>query len=559
MDSTRKLERSSLAKRGRHSPRTPMDTRWKYPYDNGSRPTPGHPNLTCILVTWLERYPEGMYRLIASGSGQIRLWGAASGTFTCPVDTLVAVSNENGGLALEIEVSDKTDPVRDIHFIMPGFHESWQDAPFHPDFLSFLEDFQMIRFMDWMKTNGSELVEWEDRNRPDYFSQTIDAGVAYEYIAELCNLLEKDAWICIPHAASDDFITQMARFFRDRLNPELKIYLEYSNEVWNGIFSQNHYAQEQGELLGFGGENWEQGWQYYVRRTFDIFSIFEEQFEKDNRLIKVLSGQAANSWINNRLVEYSQEPEINPYDIQADAFGIAPYFGGAVADAIGNAGLTESLTVEAILDSLEEALDLSYTYMDNNKKMAEENGMDLICYEAGQHLVAGYPYHNDEAYVEKLKDANRHPRMQDLYCRYFDHWYEETQGGILANFSSHGTYSKWGSWGVKEFMDDLDAPKYLALQECVFSYNGLSDTREEITPTDDWKIFPNPLSKGKIRLEGSLENAEIRIYTLSGQLKHASRIIDKVDTWELDFHQKGQFLILISQKGQNKAFQFMQF
>lgn len=528
------------------------------PYDNGIDP----PQVIRTLLFFgdlANRYPEGMYRLIASGSGQISFWGAAHGSFTCPVDTLVAVNNENGGLALEIEVSDINDPVRDIHFIIPGFHDTWMEAPFHPDFLSFVEDFQMIRFMDWMKTNGSVVMEWEDRNHPDYFSQTLDNGVAYEHIVTLCNLMKKDAWICIPHAASDDYIHQMARFLRDNLDTARKIYVEYSNEVWNGIFSQNYYAQQQGELLGFEGEDWEQGWKYYVRRTFDIFSIFEEEFEGDERLVKVLAGQAANSWINNRLVEYSQDTQINPYLLQADAFAIAPYFGGAVADAIGNAGLSESISIEAILDSMELALPDSYAYMDNNKSMADEYGMDLICYEAGQHLVASHLYNNDESYVNKLKEANRHPRMQELYCSYFDHWYDETQGGILANFSSHGSYSKWGSWGVKEYMDDVDAPKYLALKECVFTYNDLSNTRLESSHIEAWQISPNPVADGKIRLEGYLEDATINIYNLHGQLIERFRVEDQFNSHEFTFVHKGQFILVITQKQQNKAIHFMQF
>ncbi len=45
----------------------------------------------------------------------------------------------------------------------------------------------------------------------------------------------------MPHAADDNYITQMATLFRDNLNPNLNVYLEYSNEVWNWIFEQAHY------------------------------------------------------------------------------------------------------------------------------------------------------------------------------------------------------------------------------------------------------------------------------------------------------------------------------
>src|SRR5690606_38764763 len=77
---------------------------------------------------------------------------------------------------------------------------------------------------------------------------------------------------------------------------------------------------------------------------------------------------------------------------------------------------------------------------------------------------------NIEGLTEKLIAANKHPDLENLYCQYFDYWYENV-GGLFANFASHGNYSKWGSWGVKEHMNDFENPKYLGLQNCVFSHN----------------------------------------------------------------------------------------
>ena len=526
------------------------------PYDNGI--DPDQAIRTLLFFGNLEgKYPGGMYRLIASGSGRISLWGAASGNFDCPVDTLVFVDSDAGGIALEIEQSQKSDPVRDIHFIMPGFHDSWETQLFHPDFLDFVKDFQAIRFMDWMKTNGSPVSEWEERNVPDFFTQTYNNGIAYEYIVELCNRLDKDAWICIPHMASDDFIEKMARFFREGLKPELKLYIEYSNEVWNGIFAQNHFAQSQGAQLGYAGESWEQGWQYYVKRTFDIFRIFENEFNNNDRLIKVVSGQAANSWLNNRLVEYSKDLLLNPDQMKADAFGIAPYFGGHVADEIGHAGLTGSISVDEIMDSLSNALQISYDWMELNKELADDNNMDIICYEAGQHLVASHLYNNDEAYVEKLKDANRHPEMKDLYCNYLDHWYEEIQGGLMGIFSSHGSYSKWGSWGVKEYMDEEDAPKYQAIKECVFSYNETSTENNNGPNKDKLKLYPNPSDDGSIWIKGDIQNATLEVYDLHGRMLDLHRIKDTESKISLNLKQSGLYLIVVKNNGNHSSFRLI--
>lgn len=43
---------------------------------------------------------------------------------------------------------------------------------------------------------------------------------------------KKDIWINIPHAADDEYVTNLAKLIKDKLDPSLKVYVEYSNEVW---------------------------------------------------------------------------------------------------------------------------------------------------------------------------------------------------------------------------------------------------------------------------------------------------------------------------------------
>ena len=440
------------------------------PYDNGVDPLQAiRTVLFCGDLN--DRYPGGYYRLMASGQGQIRLRGPATGTFQCPVDTLVWVDSTLSCLMLEIDTSLVTDPVRDIHFIMPGFHQTWEEQVFHPHLLEFLADFQVIRFMDWMKTNFSPVETWTDRTPLNYYSQTLPTGVAYEHIIDLCNRLHKDPWICIPHQADDNFMTEIARLFRDSLDPCLKIYVEYSNELWNGIFSQSQYATQQGASLGYNGQPWEQGWKFTAKRSADLFGIFENEFSDHSRLVKVIPS-GINGWVSNYIMDRFSEPLYNPTGVTADAIAIAPYFGGAVADDIGNAGLINTISVSGILDSLEASLSAAFNFMDETRTVADSHQVMLLAYEGGQHLVANnIVYQNDTAYIRKLQDANRHPRMENMYCEYFNYWYDSTGGDLFAHFSSHGNWSKYGSWGVKEYYEDYDSPKYLGLLNCVFNHN----------------------------------------------------------------------------------------
>jgi hypothetical protein len=489
------------------------------PYDNGVNP-PQAIRTLMFFGNLENKYPSGYYRLIASGTGQIRLKFAASGTFSCPVDTLIWVDSSIRGIALDIDTSDVSDPIRDIHFIMPGFENTYSTNPYHPDLLNFIADFQVLRFMDWMKTNNSQNTNWSDRNTLNYHTQTLENGVAYEHIIKLCNLTQKDPWICIPHKANDLYIIKLAQLFRDSLDPGLKIYIEYSNEVWNSQFDQNSYANNMGNVLGYPGQPWEQGWQFYAKRSADVMHIFETEFSDNNRLVKVVSSQSANSWLTNYIVEKFKDPIYNSNQVQADAIAIAPYFGGSVANDIGDAGLINSITVSEIIDSMELSLATSYAWMYANKIVADTHNLELITYEGGQHLVANGAYQNDTAFTTKLTAANRHSRMQDLYCDYFNSWYDSTQAGMFCHFSSHGVYGKYGSWGVKEYMDDTLSPKYLGLQNCVFNFNTDTSTADIIELENKnqlLKIYPVPSSSGYINIEHNFHKPTIYLYDITGR------------------------------------------
>ena len=69
-------------------------------------------------------------------------------------------------------------------------------------------------------------------------------GVPYEMQIALSNELQQDLWLNIPHAATDDFITQLAQLVNEQLDPDLRVWIEYTNEAWNGSFAQNDYIRE---------------------------------------------------------------------------------------------------------------------------------------------------------------------------------------------------------------------------------------------------------------------------------------------------------------------------
>ncbi len=207
-------------------------------------------------------YPSGEYVVLYDGEGELDTWNAASVVSRQPGRIVLKVDATKGTVFLRLLQTNPNNYVRNIRVIMPGFEKTYQKDPWHPVFLNRWRGLvSCIRFMDWMKTNNSEIERWEDRPTPEdaTFSRK---GVALEWMIDLCNRLQADAWFCIPHKADDDFVRCFAEMVRERLNPSLRVYVEYSNEVWNGLFAQHRYAAEQGQKLGFGEKPWEAAWRF---------------------------------------------------------------------------------------------------------------------------------------------------------------------------------------------------------------------------------------------------------------------------------------------------------
>jgi hypothetical protein len=89
-------------------------------------------------------------------------------------------------------------------------------------------------------------------------------GLPYEVIVALINKTKSNVWINIPHNASIYYVTDMANFFKDNLNKDSKIFLELSNEVWNGGFAGQKY------FTGLAKHRYE----YYVTAFLDQFENY---------------------------------------------------------------------------------------------------------------------------------------------------------------------------------------------------------------------------------------------------------------------------------------------
>lgn len=406
-------------------------------------------------------YPSGEYTVLYEGSGTIDVSGAASIAASKPGEIKIKVDSRGGGFFLKLMKTDPDNHVRNIRVIMPGFVETHQKNPWHPKFLERWQGVDCLRFMDLMLTNNSTIKTFDDRPKIDDATYT-KKGVPVELLCDLANRVGADAWFCMPHQADDEYVRGVAKLVKERLDPKRKAYIEYSNEVWNGMFEQTKFAGDEGLKLKFADKHWEAGWRYTAHRSKQIFAIWEKEFGGRNRLVRVLASQSVVPYISEQILNFDGAGR------QADALAIAPYIGFNVSpDEKPTSDEVAQWSVDQVFDHLEKtALPEAIKAMHEQKEVADKFGVRLIAYEGGQHLVGVKGGEDNEKVTELFKKTNAHERMGKLYERYFDAWIKEG-GDLFCYFSSISQWSKWGSWGLLQFHDDdpRQSPKYKAVMK----------------------------------------------------------------------------------------------
>jgi hypothetical protein len=400
-------------------------------------------------------YPSGTYVCTYEGSGSVEITQFDVEPMTTEPGrvTFRVARPTDGGILITIASSLPQDPIRNIKVWLPGCENA--ASPFHPLYVERLRPFKILRFMDWQRTNNSPLLNWSQRAKFTDARFSTDLGVPLEICVDLANRCGADPWLCIPHQADDDFIREFAKLVKGRLSPERKLYIEYSNEIWNRGFQHLNFAAERGKKLNLGAPD---HLRYYCRRSTEIFDVFKEVFGGNDRLVRVLAGQFSNPADCEFILKYQ-----NTYK-KADAIAVGAYFGYEFGSP-ERAAVTAKLSVDELLDSCLKEIEGSHRQLiRRHAALAKKYNLKLLAYEGGQHLVGHGGAENNEKLEKLFVAANRHPRMTQLYRKQLEGWFAEG-GADFVSFSFAGQPSKWGSWGTLEYQDQpiQMAPKYRAL------------------------------------------------------------------------------------------------
>ncbi|MDP2339727.1 MAG: hypothetical protein Q8O67_02115 [Deltaproteobacteria bacterium] len=425
------------------------------------------------LVFWGDglKFPKGSYTVTWKGTGEID-FAPQGGTVTSTANGThkLEVDPGKGGLAVLIMKTDPKDPIRDIRVLLPGVDPAAAAASpyggFNPVFLERLKGYSTLRFMDWMDTNASHIKTAAERPVPDDARYTVK-GVPMEVMIDLCNAAGADAWINTGHTWGDDLVEAAAVVARDKLKPGLRVYVEHSNEIWNGQFPQANYVREKGVAAGLSKDVFDAQLRYHAQRSVEVHNIFDKIFAAavpsppggaGNRVVRVLGAWAANAWSSGTMLDHLKE---NKWTV--DALAIAPYFGNSLGEP-EQRGAVQGMGLADLMKRLEASVDESLVWVKEQKKLADKHKVQLISYEGGQHLVGIGPV-SEDAHINNLFDAaNIAPAMKPLYARYLKGW-KDSGGGLFVHFTSTMRGSKYGRWGSTESMEQprAEAPKYDAL------------------------------------------------------------------------------------------------
>lgn len=406
--------------------------------------------------------PSGPYVCLYDGEGELSFNHNARVIARAAGRIVVDIDGAQGGVFIRLRRTNPTNHLRNLRVLMPGFEKSYREQVFHPALLQRWSGLNTIRFMDWQETNGSKQRDWQDRPLLADANWT-EQGIPIEVMVDLCNRLKLNPWFCLPHLATDEHVQKFARLVKARLDPSLKIYVEYSNEVWNSMFAQTRHAEAEGQRLGFSDKVWEAGWRYGAYRSVQIHRLWETEFGGRDRLVRVIATQAAVPHVSEQKLQFQDAGK------HFDALAVAPYFSMNLGPKGGRttpcAEEVARWSVGRLLDFVQtNALPEAAEWTRQQKAVADRYQLKLIAYEAGQHLVGVGGGENNDALTALLQTANRHPRMKEFYTRYLDDW-QQAGGELCCLFSSIGGYSKWGSWGLLEFADEVGSPKFDAVME----------------------------------------------------------------------------------------------
>lgn len=415
----------------------------------------------------LRNYPSGQYRVRYKGIGTFN-FGKVPILSQTPGEMVLDYTSSEKGTLVTIRATDPADYLRDIEVLMSGTAEG---DTFNPAFIESVRHYKELRFMNWQKTTA-EAVQWSARKGKTYQTWTGDGGVPLEVICQLCNVLGIEPWFSVHDGWTDGTIMEFFNGINHNLSRELRVRAEHGNEIWNGRQRPSKRCIIKATQMGLSL------FQYHALRTKAIGVIGREIL--GDRFINVLGANAVRLLSTIQPIEYLKTL---PGDVGIDEVAIAPYL--KLKEIEVNPTKYKEISMDDLFAEVWALIDtpaeVGNQYLDDYRTLVEGYGMQLTCYESGQHLRAGQKDTGDEQLNQKFYDFNRDPRIKPLYIAYYKHLRAALgETAAVCHFLDCSGENRSGMWGAFEYQGQPreEAPKGDALLMLMSDRRiGLADRR----------------------------------------------------------------------------------
>lgn len=380
--------------------------------------------------------------------------------------TTIALELPNHADQLALSFTQTRSHIKDLRVIRPGY-DAANPPLFTREFLSHIQPFKVVRLMDWLRTNNHPVSRWSLRATDASVHYASEKGVPWEHAIELARVTEKDLWINIPAKADDDYVRQLAQLLHQQLPAQSRVYIEYSNEVWNSMFSQSREnltaavreVEEDGSSkLDLDGQRNPDVWKVrrIAQRAKEISDIFRSVYGDGammTRVRPVYAVQIVNTYATEIALDYMARVH-GPPSRYFYAIAGAPYFN------MGLAQRDENLDVDQVLSAMAESVDAMPTIsrLDKNLALARWYQLPFIAYEGGADTFG-------PGSLRAKRAAALDPRMEGLCRRHLEQWYARGGGLFMWFHAGAGNWNTpYGTWELTTDLAITDTPKIRCMQ-----------------------------------------------------------------------------------------------
>ena len=386
-------------------------------------------------------FRAGKYRLTWEGDGDFAF--TQNATLSEKGTNYQIVDIQKGSVILKLIRVNPNNYPKNIRLV----HVDNKSNVLSDDFMASFAPYSVLRTMDWQHTN------FGNHSTPGQLTSSAaicGAIPAPEMLAAAASELKSALWVNIPYAATDEYVKEfLSRIKKSTLN---HVYVEYSNESWNGMFPAHNYVKTKGMELKLASSQYDAGMFYHALRSSEVAKIAKDVL--GIQCTTVLGAQASVSWWANEMLK--------KYKTNIDALAIAPYFGTELGTGTLGATVANESIDQLFARIQNDSVPLSKKWVTENLQIAKTHNVRLIAYEGFNHLV-GVGANQSNTKLNALFDAAQYDsRMETVYKDFLQFW-KTSVDDLFVHFNLVSVYGRYGRWGAAE-RHGVETPKTRALK-----------------------------------------------------------------------------------------------